>query len=334
MMRNYRWSSLMTHKIPLQEISKLIPEGIAVYIGMASFETRCHSILEVLNPSPSNSLIFKNENSSALTSTNLAKMIELTAGKNTVINLNLDSSIALVDAFVSALSSAKLGDLSGTVFVDTTTFTHELLLILLRVLDQLRPKCRILMGYTGAENYSTNTTVEQVWLSRGVSQIRSVVGYPGIFAPSKNLHLILMVGFEYERAAIMIERMEPAKLSLGVGERGESVSAEHCDTNERFYQELTKFLERTQLTFSEVETFKFSCVDPFKAKNTVLEQVRKNLNLNAVVSPMNTKISTIGVGLAALEEPRIQIAYARATEYNELGYSVPSTQATIFELKF
>jgi hypothetical protein len=63
----------------------------------------------------------------------------------------------------------------------------------------------------------------------------------------------------------------------------------------------------------------------------VLEKAAMSDNYNIVVCPMNTKISTIGVGLAALQNNKIQIAYARAIEYNEAGYSTPSDMTTIFE---
>ena len=49
---------------------------------------------------------------------------------------------------------------------------------------------------------------------------------------------------------------------------------------------------------------------------------------------MNTKLSTLGAALAAVERPEIQLCYARAIEYNESGYSTPSNQVTIFTMAF
>lgn len=321
----------MINKIPLHEIDNKFPEGIALYIGMASFEDRCISILEALKLPPKHCLFFKNVAAGNLAEKNLNHMVGLAADRNTVIGLDLDSPITAADAFTKAMTENITFSSEGVVFIDSTTFTHEQLLILLRILDQYRPKDKIYMGYIGAERYSTNTDIENVWLSRGVSQIRTVLGYPGSFAPSKKLHLIILVGFEHERAAAVIEQFEPARLTLMCGDPSKSVSAGHYDTNKRFFEELKNFVERTQFTQTAVEALYFSCVDPFSTRDTVLQIATQSSDFNIVVCPMNTKLSTIGVGLAALKDKRIQIAYARAIEYNEAGYSTPSAMATIFE---
>ena len=318
-------------KISLSEVSKLFPEGISLFIGMASFEARCFSILEALETSPERCLFFKNSTAGSLAENNLGRMIALAVDRNTVVELDLDSPIAAADAFAKVMQSEINISSAGNIFIDTTTFTHEQLLVLLRVLDQVRPERKIIMGYTGADAYSTNTDAEHVWLSRGVAQVRSVLGYPGSFAPSKKLHLIVLVGFEHERAAAVIEQFEPARLTLMCGDPNQSVSSDHYATNQRFFDELKKFVERTQLTQVAVETLYFSCIDPFSVRDTVLAQAEKSDDYNIVVCPMNTKISTVGVGLAALQNERIQIAYARAIEYNETGYSTPSSSVTIFE---
>ena len=82
---------------------------------------------------------------------------------------------------------------------------------------------------------------------------------------------------------------------------------------------------------AQVDVFQFSCVDPLAAKDSVLAQIKRYENLNTVVCPMNTKLSTIGVGFAAMEKDNIQIAYSEADEYNEMGYSTPGEFATIYE---
>lgn len=321
----------MINKVPLLEIDNLFPDGISFYIGMASFEDRCFSILDALKQPPKHCLFFKNVAAGNLAEKNLDRMVGMAVDRNIVIGLDLDSPITAADAFTKAMTENITSSSVGAVFIDTTTFTHEQLLILLRVLDLSRPKGKIYMGYTGAEKYSTNTDIENVWLSRGVAQIRTVLGYPGSFAPSKKLHLTILVGFEHERAAAVIEQFEPARLTLMCGDPSQSVSTGHYDTNKRFFDELRRFVERTQTTQTAVEALYFSCVDPVDARDKVLRLATQSDDYNMVVCPMNTKLSTIGVGLAALENQRIQIAYARAIEYNEEGYSTPSDSATIFE---
>lgn len=321
----------MIKKVLLHEINSLFRNGIELYIGMASFEDRCLSTLKALNQSPKQCLFFKNITAGHLAERNLNHLMNMSSGHNMVIDLDLDSPITAADAFTKAISENIHTSYSGEIFIDTTTFTHEQLLILLRILDQTQPTNKVYMGYVGAEKYSTNTDVNNVWLSRGVAQIRTILGYPGSFAPSKKLHLIVLAGFEHERAAAVIEKFEPARLTLMCGAPHQSVSTCHHDTNKHFFEELRKFVELTQSTKTAVETQYFSCVDPFCAKDTILKLAIQSHDYNVVVCPMNTKLSTIGAGLAALENQRIQLAYARAIEYNESGYSTPSDTITVFE---
>lgn len=163
-------------------------------------------------------------------------------------------------------------------------------------------------------------------------QVRSILGYPGSLAPSKRLHLIVLMGFESERARLLIEIMEPSRLSLGIGAAAHSVSQKHFARNERFFDRLRGFLDTQTQIQAEIETFVFSCIDPIEARDAVLRQAAKYPEFNTVICPMNTKISTIGAGLAGLGDQRLQLIYASPEEYNEEGYSTPSSDARIFSV--
>ena len=89
----------MIKKVPLGQVSDLFPEGIALYLGMASFEARCLSILGALHARPSHCLLFKNRASGALSEMNLKQMVSLASGRNTIVDLDLDSPITSADAF-------------------------------------------------------------------------------------------------------------------------------------------------------------------------------------------------------------------------------------------
>jgi hypothetical protein len=256
------------------------------------------------------------------------------AGENAIaIDLDLDKPTITADAFQASLAHIRSAP-DGLIFVDITTFTHEQLLIFIRVLSEAKIDRKFIFGYTGAEQYSINTDPENVWLSKGVSQIRSILGFPGKFLPSKKLHLIVLVGFEHERAKAVIEQFEPTVLTLGVGENTQSVSAEHYATNQKFFDEVKRFVDVKTSIYSAIETFQFSGVDPVLTRDAVLAQVDRVPFCNTVICPMNTKISTLGVGLAAIQNKSLQVCYSRAITYNESGYSTPSQQVTLFEINF
>ena len=47
---------------------------------------------------------------------------------------------------------------------------------------------------------------------------------------------------------------------------------------------------------------------------------------------MNNKISTIGVALATVDNPNIQIIYSKANEYNVTGYSRCSSEFILLKI--
>lgn len=298
----------MIEKINLCNFANKFQDGVSLFIGMVSFEERCMSIFANLKQAPDHILLFKNLGAGAIAQNNLDQMVGLFGGEAKVVELDINSPTGTADAYARNLTPLILSTSISSILVDITTFTHEQLLILLRVLDQLKPSCRIVMGYTGAERYSTNTDIEHVWLTRGVAQIRSVLGYPGRLSPSKKLHLIVIVGFEHERVAAVIEQFEPARLTLICGDPEKSVSSSHYEVNRHFFQKVTAFVERTKSTQTAVDTCYISCVDPFEARDTVLRCASLDGGYNVVVCPMNTKTSTVGAGMAAIRDERIQIA--------------------------
>jgi hypothetical protein len=320
-------------KIAIRNLKSELRGPVALFVGTASFEDRCCTILEELRDECTSFLIFKNSQVGPHAEQNLHKMLTIVGERGVLVGLDLDEPMVTARSLRAVVDAASKGP-EGSVFVDITTFTHEQLLILFRILEQEKPARKIIFGYTGASRYSVNTDPKDVWLSRGVSQVRSVLGFPGNLLPSKRLHLIVLVGFEHERAKAVIEMFEPSVLTLGVGEKSQSVSDEHFETNHRFFDDVRKFVDRRTSISADVNSFEFSCVDPQATKASVIEEIGKYPDYNTVICPMNTKLSTLGVALAASENPAVQVCYSRAIEYNEVGYSTASDQVTLFEMSF
>lgn len=320
-------------KLAIRNLKSELKEPIALFVGTASFEDRCCTILDELKDECASFLIFKNSQVGSHAEQNLRKMLTIAGERGVLVGLDLDEPMATARSLRIVADTASKGP-EGSVFVDITTFTHEQLLILFRILEQEKPARKIIFGYTGADHYSVNTAPADVWLSRGVSQIRSVLGFPGNLLPSKRLHLIVLVGFEHERAKAVIEEFEPNVLTLGVGEKSQSISDEHYQTNCRFFDDVRKFVDRRASISADVNLFEFSCVDPLATEASVFEEIGKYPDHNTVICPMNTKLSTLGVALAASSNPAVQVCYSRAIEYNEVGYSTASDQVTLFEIRF
>ena len=87
-------------------------------------------------------------------------------------------------------------------------------------------------------------------------------------------------------------------------------------------------MEELSVSITSVRRFEFSTADPVTARDDILRQCKKFAPYNVLVAPMNTKLSTIGAGLAAVWHPQIQLTYALPITYNLKGYSVPSDTCT------
>lgn len=242
--------------------------------------------------------------------------------------LNLSNPLETADVLVGALEKVKSME-ALRYLIDITTFTHESLLMLVNLLSvQLKPVDTVHFVYASAAEYSPGLEGKDKWLSKGVADVRSVLGYPGETLPSQETHLIIMVGYENERAARLIEFIEPNTISLGFGDSEVATGLKHREAEEHFRD----LLKSTVGLHGEEASFKFSCDDPITTKNTIDGQVARARGYNVIVAPMNNKISTVGAALAALENASIQLCYAQALQYNYKNYSNPSDRCHLFEL--
>ena len=176
---------------------------------------------------------------------------------------------------------------------------------------------KLQLCYTPAVRYSAqNEDKEKCWLSRGVQEIRSVVGYPGFSSSLKKTMMIVLVGLEVERAKILIENYEPDKLLLGFAPEDDSWNKKLAEANQDCFNELAQ-------NVGDYGTFNFSCVDVNQTINILDQIITENQRFyNIVVSAMNNKLSTIAVAEVALAHPEVQICYASTNQYNTDGYSL------------
>lgn len=159
-----------------------------------------------------------------------------------------------------------------------------------------------------------------------------MLGYPGLMLPSRKLHLIILVGFEFERAEYLISFTEPDFISLGKTKYSDFEKSPNFEIKKKFHQHVVNFIDNISLKKPRINTFEFSTSDPIAAAKSILVTSSKLSHCDVAVAPMNTKISTLGAGLAAIKDSEMQLIYAQATEYNVQGYSEPSGFCEIFDI--
>lgn len=293
--------------------------AIDALICCASFEERCKTIPENIALSMvKHAWIAFNRNFKTSTVKNLETIKQRFEDKHTLMEFDTSNPLLTADCIED-----KLKQLSALrqprVVVDITSFTRESLLILLKYLNERKNAWQSLeFIYIRASEYSVGEHSDNKWLSRGNQEIRSILGYPGTIVPSRKNHLVVLVGFEDERALNLIRECEPSRISLGIGEETEWAAKPHQSTNlERF--------RRLKSILGPVEEFTFKGYDARATKEVIKKLISNVPDYNTILVPMNTKISTIGAGMAALEDDSIQVCYAQADLYNIKNYSKPGS---------
>ncbi len=324
------------HKIPLENLRKHFVDGNYVLMVGLGFDQRCLTTLSHFPLEKTVQIIgISNVGWSASNEKNITEFKKLVGANGIVIGDNATSVMEVSDRLVEFIRTF-LEYPEKSLVIDITSLSHELLVVLLGILHSLQIMKKVTLLYVGASEYSFNAPGEAVWLSRGVRSIRSILGFPGTMLPSKKLHLVILAGFEVERASEIIVRYEPASMSIGLGKKEQSVSEEHHVKNKLFFDRLNQFVKEQDTYNEEIQHFEFSCIDPLLTKSQLLSHIDNLKTLddkNIVICPLNTKLSTVGVVLATIEHPEIQICYAEPDEYNTEGYSKPGTEVTIISLE-
>lgn len=198
---------------------------------------------------------------------------------------------------------------------DITTMTHEMLLIIVAAADEIVTSWKDLrLVYNVASKYSGDDKPADKWISRGIHQVRSVIGYPGAWSPGEQTTLVALPGFDSERMRRMVEEIEPDQLVVGIA----CPAGQHHAWSEMKNRGIAKELLATRLG----TTFDYPALDPCGAVDAVISVLR-DVRGNVLIAPLNSKISTAAIGVLARGRPEWQICYAPAFIYN-LSYATPS----------
>lgn len=300
------------------------------FICFSSFEKRCLTIPYALKKECVNHVyVFRNMEKIAINKNEEnTKQIEALFNSVEVIPVNIQKSISIVNAMAKIIFElVQSGEKS--IIIDVSTFTHEALLILIRLIYDNRDSFEYLKClYNGARRYSYGDIFERMWLSKGCRDVRNVMGYPGKIDPTKKDHVIILTGFETERATRMVELLSPDKLTLANG--NEPTEKEHDEVMKFFKDKFDKWKNNFLRILDE--PLSFSCRDVEKTIDILKEKTKDNED-NFILVPLNTKLSTIAVGIVALSNAAIQVCYAIPEMYNMENYSEPSDNITVLDMQ-
>ena len=311
-----------------REVNQYLPDQ-AVFIGYASFEMRSTTVpLSIDKERITKAIIL----SSKLNCDHEAKkMIQAHFAylNKDALFVELDRANPVSVARCLTEEVKKLLTITPlSIVIDITTFTHEILLMFLKLISNNADKFRAVhCAYNGAEGYSMNVPLEDVWLSKGCKDVRNVIGYPGLLRPSAKTCLTILTGFELERATKLVECLEPDRLALGYG--FEPTSRNHEPQMAHFKEKFEKW--KSNYKNSQVSSFQFSSKHVMKTVGALEALISDHPDDNYILVPLNTKLSTVATAITAWRNRKIQVCYAMPQTYNVGNYSIPSQNITIFQ---
>lgn len=309
-------------KAKLDELNFFVPDKVG-FICFASFESRCLSIPKVINQNKlvKTWIIRNNYGRTAEANQSNFDIIKKFSINNEEVGFSLKRSDKIADSIFELVKELKTLHIENIV-VDISTFTHEVLLILIKALYVSKNEFeKVLFLYNGAEKYSE-------WLSKGCKDIRNVIGYPGYWNPAYKYHLIVLSGFEQERITGLVEILEPDSLSLGVC--NDSTNDNHNDTILQYRKRFDDWAQNLQV-LKRYERFDFSCINIEETIINIEKIIDSDNEMNYILAPLNTKLSTVAAGIVGLRNENIQLCYPIPEAYN-IEYALPSGNVTIVDL--
>ena len=321
----------MFKTICVSELKSIGLQPYDLFIAFCGFEKRCLSIIKnIPSEAIDRGIVFINNEAPAESVENLEQFKDVLRDKADIKHINIFNPIEVADSIIEVISKNCEGIDSPRLLVDITSFTHEALLIFLAIAKRVLKNVYIEYVYCNAAVYASELedTAEQ-WLSRGIKEVRSVLGYAGDLKPSQETVLIMMVGYECERAWQVIDSISPEELIITYNDASGSTDQTNGDAN----QHHAELLRDLAAYYQNPKQYIIPSNNPFETANK-LEKVISTISAdtNIIIAPMNNKLATIGAGIVALKKTEIQICYAPAIYYNTSSYSVEGDVCYLFSL--
>ena len=305
------------HEVTRSDLLDRMRRPVAL-VSCLSFEERSLSVAQAIaSPNLRRWLVIINEDieTDITVIRQRAETIAASAGvKIEYLQASKKNPLLLADAFLN-FSKEPTQEKNVDWIADITTMTHEMLLILIAAADEIVTSWKNMqLVYNVAGAYSGDDVPSKKWISRGIHEVRSVIGYPGAWSPGEQTVLVALPGFDSERMRQMVEEIEPDKLVVGIA----------CPIGDRhtWSEQKNRGIAEDLLKTRNGTTFDYPALDPMGAVDAIID-VLHDANGNVLIAPLNSKISTAALGILVRLKPEWQICYAPAFVYN-LKYATPS----------
>jgi hypothetical protein len=296
----------------INQIDEQEPDDL--YFVSAGFEDRALSATESLDPDYQSKLgliyvnkEYFNKSEDCKTKKHLKQLEESMEEHCDEVDVIMGSWLEADEQLFSLREGLQVLDQKDNlnITIDVTAFNREALLVSFNILYSICDDVTTRVLYVSPKEHGS-------WLSKGHQSVRNVIGFAGIQNSSKPTLLAILSGFEDDRAMNTIDEIEPAKVCVGVGDP---------PTKESFLQ---KNKQRQELILNRQDTDEFNFpADSIQGSHDAVSQLISEYSdeYNIIMSPMSTKLSTLGMWKAVNDSEEVQVVYTIPSEYNIESYS-------------
>jgi len=287
-----------------------------IFIVCASFEERTTAVVDRFdeNFSVENSFVFKydEKNRTNLREINFEKLVRMQKRYSESVSpiiCNHHDPLDGINKFQELCKIKETVFKNKNITIDITTFTKQYLLVLLKFIEIQNPKSVRLL-YTEPEDYAIKWKKP---LSHGSIDTVSVPTYGGHFYSEKESLLILLLGYEGDRAYGIWERLAPHKTIILIGKPSfrDSWEGRVEGLNKKLISKLPK------------DAIKYiPTLDPFavgKGLDELIDQFKQKFNI--AISPLGPKPQVVGCYLSVRKYADVQVIYAIPKFHEEEYYS-------------
>lgn len=287
-----------------------------IFLACASFEARTTAVVDKLEQGYriGNSFVFKycEKDRTNLRDSNFVGLTSRLRGfGEKVFPIICDHHDPLdgISKFKKLCENRSIELRSKDITIDMTTFTKQYLLVLLKFIGKQEP-ASVRLFYAEPEDYGVKWEEP---LSYGLIDIVSVPTFGGHFYTEKESLLILLLGYEADRAYAVWERLSPHKTVILIGRPSFRETWE--GRVEKINNKLISKLPRNCVHY-------IPTLDPFEVRrnlDSLIEQYSEKFNV--AISPLGPKPQVVGCYLSASRHRDVQIVYAIPKFHNEHYFS-------------
>lgn len=290
-----------------------------IFIGCASFEDRCLGALSLLSPEYrfAHSYLCVYDDFSEVRQSNVRAMTESLQkhGPLSIVEVSEENpSRSIAELLTQVRSLASNSDAKVT--LDVSTFTKRHLLLLLHALDDAGMWESLRLIYTEPKDYVVDMYLP---MSMGIREVASIPGFANIKPSDKPVLLVIMLGYEGDRAMALFQTIEPNETVLLVPRP--AYRPEWEGRTEELNRQLVSLLGQDAIAYADSR-------DPLRVKAALANILGDRYlprDWTCLVSPLGTKPQTVGLYSFWRENPdSCALVYAQPLRHNERYYSTGS----------